>query len=214
MHPEIEVKLTASVAGCASCDLMAQLSREVNELDAADVLIREVIDFRGATSLAESTHQALEVDVRVRIGEGARACLNLSSVTLEKMASISASLNFDPELTGDGGADGLELEGESAPSTRPELVVVLVGDSPVSGEEVILSRIEHQLYRTGDIQSGVHEVLQRGLERVEGEARVWALQVGVRLSSQRGVWPGFNLSWDVIRLMASGGVSLDFDPYV
>ncbi|WP_075676411.1 hypothetical protein [Stenotrophomonas sp. TD3] len=214
MHPEIEVKLTASVAGCASYDLMAQLSREVNELDAADVLIRKVVDCRGAASLADSTHQALEVDVRVRIGEGARACLNLSSVTVEKMASISASLNFDPELIGDDGADGLELKEESAPSTRPELVVVLVGDSPVSGEEVILSRVERQQCRTGDIQGGVHEALQRGLEKVEGEAKLWALQVGVRLSSQRGVWPGFNLSCDVIRLMASGGVSLDFDPYV
>ncbi|MCU1067191.1 hypothetical protein [Stenotrophomonas maltophilia] len=214
MHPEIEVKLTASAAGCASYDLMAQLSREVNEVDAADVLIRNVIDCRGAASLAEPTHQALEVDVRVRIGEGARACLNLSSVTVEKMASIFASLNFDPELAGDGGADGLELEEESAPSTRPELVVVLVGDSPVSGEEVILSRVERQQYRTGDIQGGVHEALQRGLEKVEGKAKLWALQVGVRLSSQRGVWPGFNLSCDVIRLMASGGVSLDFDPYV
>ena len=63
-------------------------------------------------------------------------------------------------------------------------------------------------------KGGVHEALQRGLEKVEGEAKLWALQVGVRLSSQRGVWPGFNLSCDVIRLMASGGVSLDFDPYV
>ncbi|MBN4942322.1 hypothetical protein [Stenotrophomonas pavanii] len=154
MHPEIEVKLTSSVAGCTSCGLMVHLSREVNELDAADGLIRKVIDCRGAVSLTESTHQPLEVDVRVRIGEGARACLNLSSATLEKMASISASLNFDPELTGDGGADVLELEEESAPSTRPELVVVLVGDSPVSDEEVILSRVERQQYRTGDIQGG------------------------------------------------------------
>lgn len=214
MHPEIEVKLTASVTGCASCDLMAQLSREVNELSAADVLIRKVIECRGAATLAESTHQAPEIIVRVRAGEGDRACLNLSSATLEKMASISASLNFDPELTGDGGADGLELDGEIAPSTRPELVVVLVGDSPVSGEEVILSRVERQQYRTGDIQGGVHEALQCGLEKVKGEAKLWALQVGVRLSSQRGVWPGFNLSCDVIRRMASGGVSLDFDPYV
>jgi hypothetical protein len=184
MHPEIEVKLTASVAGCASCDLMAQLSLEVNELDAADVLIRKVIDCRGRQS-SESTHQTLEVDVRVRAGEGDRAC-RISSATLEKMASISASLNFDPELTGDGGADGLELGSDSAPSTRPELVVVLVGDSPVSGEEVILSRVERQQYRTGDIQEGVHEALQRGLEKVGGEAKVWALEVGVRLSSQRG----------------------------
>lgn len=214
MHPEIEVKLTASVTGCASCDLMAQLSREVNELGAADVLIRKVIECRGAATLAESTHQAPEIIVRVRVGEGDRACLNLSSATLEKIASISASLSFDPELTGDGGADGLELEEECAPSTRPELVVVLVGDSPISGEEVILSRVERQQYGTGDIQGGVHEALQRGLEKVGGEAKVWALEVGVRLSSQRGVWPGFNLSCDVIRLMASSGVSLDFDPYV
>ncbi|MBH1590082.1 hypothetical protein ACSYHF_15930 [Stenotrophomonas maltophilia group sp. P373] len=63
MHPEIEVKLTASVTGCASCDLMAPLSREVNELDAADVLIRKVIECRGAAILAESTHQAPEITV-------------------------------------------------------------------------------------------------------------------------------------------------------
>ncbi len=103
---------------------------------------------------------------------------------------------------------------EEYSATRPELVVVLVGDAPESGEEVILSRFERQLYRTGDIQSGVHEVLQLGLQKVQGEAKLWGLQVGVRLSSQRGLWPGFNLSCDVIGLMASGSVSLDFDPYV
>lgn len=187
MNPETEVKLTALVAGCTSCGLMVHLSREVKELDAADGLIRKVIDCRGAVSLTESTHQSLEIDVRVRIGEGARACLNLSSAAFEKMASISASLNFDPELTGDGGADELELE-ESAPSTRPELVVVLVGESPVSGEEVILSRVERQQYRAGDIQGGVHEALQRGLERVRVRRRCgrWRWEYAYRVSAGCG----------------------------
>jgi len=214
MPTEILVALRVSVPGSSGYDVMAQLSREVNEVATADELISSIVDDQSAVGLFELIGRAPEITVRVRVGEGDRACLNLSSATLEKMASISASLSFDPELTGDGGADGLELEEECAPSTRPELVVVLVGDSPVSGEEVILSRVERQQYGTGDIQGGVHEALQRGLEKVGGEAKVWALEVGVRLSSQRGVWPGFNLSCDVIRLMASGGVSLDFDPYV
>ncbi|WP_188485696.1 hypothetical protein [Stenotrophomonas maltophilia] len=214
MPAEILVALRVSVPGSSGYGVMAQLSREVNEIAMADELISSIVDDQLAVGLIELISRAPEITVRVRAGEGDRACLNLSSATLEKMASISASLNFDPELTGDGGADGLELEEESAPSTRPELVVVLVGDSPASDEEVILSRVERQQYRTGDIEGGVHEALQRGLEKVEGEAKLWALQVGVRLSSQRGVWPGFNLSCDVIRLMASGGVSLDFDPYV
>ncbi len=209
-----EIRVALRVPGSSGGDVMAQLSREVNEVAAADELISSIVDDQSAVGLFELIGRAPEITVRVRVGEGDRACLNLSSATLEKMASISASLSFDPELTGDGGADGLELEEECAPSTRPELVVVLVGDSPVSGEEVILSRVERQQYGTGDIQGGVHEALQRGLEKVGGEAKVWALEVGVRLSSQRGVWPGFNLSCDVIRLMASSGVSLDFDPYV
>lgn len=209
-----EIRVALRVPGSSGGDVMAQLSREVNEVATADELISSIVDDQSAVGLFELIGRAPEITVRVRVGEGDRACLNLSSATLEKMASISASLSFDPELTGDGGADGLELEEECAPSTRPELVVVLVGDSPVSGEEVILSRVERQQYGTGDIQGGVHEALQRGLEKVGGEAKVWALEVGVRLSSQRGVWPGFNLSCDVIRLMASSGVSLDFDPYV
>ncbi|HEL3778542.1 hypothetical protein [Stenotrophomonas forensis] len=214
MPAGIDVTLRVSVPGNSGYDVMAQLSREVNEVSTADELISSIVDDQSAVGLFELTGRAPEMTVRVRAGEGDRACLSLSSATFEKMASISASLNFEPELTRDGCADGLELEQECAPSTRPELVVVLVGDSPVSGEEVILSRVERQQYRTGDVQGGVHEALQRGLEKAVGEAKLWALQVGVRLSSQRGVWPGFNLSCDVIRLMASGGVSLDFDPYV
>lgn len=159
-----------------------------SELDAADGLIRKVIDCRGAVSLTESTHQSLEIDVRVRIGEGARACLNLSSAAFEKMASISASLNFDPELTGDGGADELELEEESAPSTRPELVVVLVGESPVSGEEVILSRVERQQYRAGDIQGEFMKrcsVALRGW-RVRRRCGRWRWEYAYRVSAGCG----------------------------
>ncbi len=214
MPPGIEVTLRSSVASRASYEVIAQLSREVNEVDAADELIRTAVDRRAVAGLLELPRRDLEVNVRVGIGEGLRACLNLSAATLEEMAFASASLSFDPALTGDAGRDGSEMAEEEYSATRPELVVVLVGDAPESGEEVILSRFERQLYRTGDIQSGVHEVLQLDLQKVQGEAKLWGLQVEVRLSSQRGLWPGFNLSCDVIGLMASGSVSLDFDPYV
>jgi hypothetical protein len=214
MPPEIEVTLRTSVVSRASYEVIAQLWREVDEIDVADELIRTAVDRRAIAGLLELPRRDLEVNVRVGIGDGLRACLNLSSATLEEMASVSAALNFDPTPTGDAGRDGLEMAEESTPTTHPELVVVLVGSSPESSEEVILSRFERQRYGTGDVQEGVHEVLQLGLGKVQGEAKLWGLQVEVRLSSQRGVWPGFNLSCDVIRLMASGSVSLDFDPYV
>lgn len=153
--------------------------------------------------------------VRVRSGEGLRSCLHLSAASIRQIASASASLDFDPyPVFGSVDEDATNGAHRGVPVTWPELVVVFVGESPSSREEAVLSRVGCQWYTLDDLQATVTEAIARAAQQVGEGMALWDPQVGVRLSSGRGIRAVLYLSADVIQAMASCGASLDFDPYV
>ncbi|WP_367346820.1 hypothetical protein [Stenotrophomonas bentonitica] len=153
--------------------------------------------------------------VRVRSDEGLRPCLNLSAARIGQIAYASASLDFDhcsvaTIIEEDEAQEA--YRGESV--ARPELVVVFVGDSPTSGKEVVLSRLSRQWYTLDDLQATVAEAIAGATQQVGGDIALWDPQVGVRLSSERGIHAALYLPAELIQAIASCGASLDFDPYV
>lgn len=145
-----------------------------------------------------------------------RPCLSLSADTIGLIACVSASLDF-AQLQGNEcvepgyGQDGpsIDVEGHS-----PELVVLFIGDSPDTGKEAVLAKVVSHQYSLENLQACVAESIELARAKLQGATALWQPQVGVRLSSDRGILPAMHLPAELVQLMASCEASLDFDPYV
>lgn len=184
-------------------------------IDNVASLIESVLEKASALLGSGPRIRGLRLSVRVRSAEGLRACLSLSAEAIRQVASLSAALDFDPFPVLTVLEDEWSGEtGQSEPRTRPELVVVLVGDSPSNGKERVLSKVSRQWYTDENLRITVAEAISEGRLNVEGDIALWEPQVGVRLSSDRANPASMFLSSDLIHAMALCGASLDFDPYV
>lgn len=175
-------------------------------------LIGEVLE---RASLSPAVHPSLSrprLVIRVWSAEGLRSCLNLSAESVRQIAQASALVEFEPYTFVE--PIGAEQSALREWPSKPELVVIVVGDSPQTGKEVVLASAERQWYTLDELQLSVAEVLALALQRVDGDVRLWMPQLGVRLASDRGLRPALHLPAALIAELASCGASLDFDPYV
>lgn len=214
MSCELEVRIRAADRGSNSWVVLAEASSEIYEPRVIDEVFSRAVILGRLQDRVDSAGENVEFQVRVLTGGGMRACLNLQSVTVGRIAAISGALNLDPKVVESSDANQEEMDRDVSPLHRPELVVKLVGDSPVTGKEMVLWRTESEWFEPCEVEERVREVLSLGMSAVHGDARAWALQVSISLASDRGVRPAFVLSRDAITAMAAYGASLDFDPYV
>lgn len=214
--PEILARVVGLHPASGQETVLADCSCDDYNLDDLEESIRQVAESVKSSHSdgAEAWHPRLTVRVWSR--EGLRPCLNLSADTIRMIACISASLDFAQQHRNGDGEPGcgrdrqvLGVEGQS-----PELAVLFVGDSPETSKESVIAKVVSQQYSLESLQTCVAESIELAQAGLQGATALWQPQVGVRLSSDRGVLPAMHLSAEIVQRMAACEASLDFDPYV
>lgn len=209
------VQLIATDPERAQEVVLAELESDDYDMDVVDAMIfcaadKAPRDLEGGLAIWKPC-----VKVRVFSAEELRSCLHVSAEVIRRIALASAALDFDPypAIVPVDEGDDLNWEGKEL-RTCPELVVVFVGNSPSTHEELVLSTVECLWYTFENLRVAAAGVIALATLQVEEDLALWEPELGVRLSSGRGIRPELYLSAELIQTMASCGVTLDFDPYV
>ena len=214
--PEILTSVVGLHPASGQETVLAACSCDDYTLDVLEESIRRVAE-SVKTSLGDGAEAwQPRLTSRVWSREGLSPCHNLSADTIRMIGSISGSLDFaeqrrngDDESGCDADPQVPDIEGQS-----PELVVLFVGNCPDTGKESVIAKAVSQQYSLENQQACVAESIQLAQAELQGATPLWQPQVGVRLSSDRGVLPAMQLSAELVQRMAACEASLDFDPYV
>ncbi len=215
--PEVIVNIIGSRYPRGEPEVLCSYSFDDYSMDSVEAATCVVLE--AVRKMTDAGDIVLEprVEARVWSREGIRVSLNLSADTMRRIAAGSASFDLDLQQINDhqdidGGVTEFDIVELRDP--RPELVTLFVGNSPETGKECILARSCRDIYTMDGLQKCIHETIELARKGAEGEIESWRPQIGVRLSSERGIRPSIYLSADVIKEVSSLGASLDFDPYV
>lgn len=215
VRDEVRIQLIGTDARTGESTVLSEVRSAEYSVDRLESVARQALDEARLDPVHASSGLGLCLKIRIWSAEGLRSCLNLTSGLIGRLSLVSAALDFDPyPADGSGGdQDGIVADG-SHMDAGPELVVVLVGDSPLTRAEWTLSTATRDRYTLDEAQVCIAEAIAAGVAKVEGDISLWKPQVGVRLSSDRGGHAALYLSADLVMTIARCGASLDFDPYV
>jgi hypothetical protein len=215
--PEAVVRFVVTESSGGDERVLATQSCEEYLLDEVEEAICGVANAVGLMSHARPAAGESRIEARVWSREGNRASLHLCAETVQRMASTSASFDFDlqplaPVKEPEEIFEEDEFDVEIAP--KPELIVLFIGNSPETGLELVVASANRALYSAEGLEVCIGEVIAAARDRIRTNIEAWRPEIGVRLLSYRGIRPTLYLPPDVVQAVASCGASLDFDPYV